>query len=249
MTSDRTLFFGGSFNPIHSAHLACSAAAAREAGFAVVVLIPSHQPVHKARAYDFAPAEDRLAMTMLASEAASASLSPGLTYRVDALELERDGPTYTIDTVEALQQRDVKKDVKKGAKKGANEGVERGVERDVDKGVVRGVVRGVVKSVKKIDWLIGADQLLNLHRWHRFDELMKRTQFWVMQRPGYTIDWQSVDERCMALRERVVSVPQMDVSATAIRQRVREGLPIDHLVPDRVRDYILARKLYINTVP
>lgn len=197
-----TLCFGGSFNPVHNAHLACSQAAARHAGFDRVLLIPSHQPVLKAKAYDLASAEHRLAMLILAAESVA---TPDLAYDIDPLELDRHGPTYTIDTVEALRKR----------------------------------------GMDRVHWLIGADQLLSLHRWHRFPELIKHTQFHVMQRPGYLIDWSLVHRDARSLKSHVVPVPQLDVSATDIRNRVRDGKPIDNLVPPKVREYILRHRLFI----
>jgi nicotinate-nucleotide adenylyltransferase len=200
---DRTLFFGGSFNPVHNAHLACSRAAAVAAGFGRVVLVPAHQPNLKDRAYDLAPAAHRVAMLERAARAASDEV---VTFAVDPIELTRPGPSYTIDTAEALHRQGLS---------------------------------------LPIDWLIGADQVLHLHRWHRFADLLARVRFWVMHRPGYDIDWDAVHSDARALRQRQVEVPQMDVSATDIRTRVRAGQPIDHLVPADVREYILAHRLYI----
>lgn len=198
----QTLHFGGSFNPVHRAHLACSLAAAKAGAFERVVLIPSHQPVLKARAYDLAPAEHRVAMLMLACESMK---STSVAFDIDLLELHRQGPTYTIDTVVAL---------------GAT-------------------------PTAKIDWLIGADQLLNLHRWHRYDELLTLTQFWVMQRPGYPIDWSAVDAKARTLKDHVVPIPQLDISATQIRERIRAGESIAEFVPQSVREYIERHHLFI----
>lgn len=199
---DRTLFFGGSFNPVHRAHLDCSRAAALAAGFRHVTLVPSHQPNLKDAAYDLAPAEHRLAMLRLAAEAAS---DDAVTYAVDAIELSRPGRTYTIDTAEALHR----------------------------------------SGRSQVDWLIGADQLLHLHRWHRFEDLLKAVQFWVMHRPGYVIDWSAVHPAAQRLRDFLVPVPQLDISATEIRRRIQAGEPTDGLLPGQVREYILRHRLYI----
>ena len=201
--ADRTLFFGGSFNPVHNAHLACARAAALAAGFGQVMLVPAYQPNLKDRTYDLAAAEHRLAMLERAAEAAP---DETVRFAVDPIELSRPGPSYTIDTAEALHRRGLS---------------------------------------MPINWLIGADQVLHLHRWHRFADLLKHVRFWVMHRPGYEIDWDAVHPDARALREREVEVPQMDVSATDIRARVRAGQPIDHFVSANVREYILAHRLYI----
>jgi nicotinate-nucleotide adenylyltransferase len=94
----RTLWFGGSFNPIHSGHLICARAVAESAGFDRVVLVPSRQPPHKPGDTTLAAAEDRLAMCRLA-------VAGDERFEVDDLELHREGPSYTIDTVRELKGR------------------------------------------------------------------------------------------------------------------------------------------------
>ena len=92
------LWFGGSFNPIHHAHLICSRAVAEAAGFDRVVLVPSAQPPHKPDSAILAPAADRLAMTRLA-------VAGDPLFEVDDLELSRTGPSYTLDTARELVAR------------------------------------------------------------------------------------------------------------------------------------------------
>jgi nicotinate-nucleotide adenylyltransferase len=94
----RTLWFGGSFNPIHHGHLICSRAVAEFAGFERVVLIPSRQPPHKSGDTSLASAEDRLAMCQLA-------IKGNDFFQVDDLEIDRPGPSYTIDTARELKAR------------------------------------------------------------------------------------------------------------------------------------------------
>src|SRR5436190_19612157 len=85
---------GGSFNPIHRGHVAMARAARRELELDRVVLVPSARPPHK-RDSSLAPAEDRLAMARLATKD-----EPRI--EVSSIELERTGPSYTIDTVRSL---------------------------------------------------------------------------------------------------------------------------------------------------
>jgi nicotinate-nucleotide adenylyltransferase len=97
-TSQMLLCFGGSFNPIHNGHLQCSRIVAGLRGFDRVMLIPSAQPPHKARQSDVASATDRLALCQLAAEG-----DP--LFEASDIELRRNGPSYTIDTVRELKSR------------------------------------------------------------------------------------------------------------------------------------------------
>src|ERR1700733_6620608 len=86
-------------------------------------------------------------------------------------------------------------------------------------------------------WLIGADQLPDLHRWHRAAELKKLVTFALLPR----------GEAPHRLPAGVLSLPRprrVDISATEIRLRVKSNLPIDHLVPAPVAAYIARHRLY-----
>jgi len=92
-----TLCFGGSFNPIHYGHLRTSEAVAARAGYERILLIPSAQPPHKPAAADLAAPVHRLVMCKLA-----AAERPD-TFAVSDIEIQRAGPSYTIDTVRKLR--------------------------------------------------------------------------------------------------------------------------------------------------
>ena len=98
VTDDRlsgaTGVFGGTFDPIHLAHLAVAEAARDTFGLRRVLFIPAAQPPHKP-GRDISPVEHRLAMVELAVEDNPA-------FEVSRLEVERSGPSYTLDTLEAL---------------------------------------------------------------------------------------------------------------------------------------------------
>ena len=87
--------FGGAFDPPHNAHLALTQAALTQLQLAELRIFPTGQAWHKARA--LSAAEHRLAMARLAF----AEL-PGMV--VDARELQRAGPSYTLDTLRELHQ-------------------------------------------------------------------------------------------------------------------------------------------------
>ncbi len=95
-----------------------------------------------------------------------------------------------------------------------------------------------------VRWIIGADMVNFLPHWHETDRLLEEVQFIVMARPGWTFDWDRLPKAVQRLRENVVEVPQIDISATEIRRRVKAGLPIDYLCPPEVCRYIEERGLY-----
>jgi nicotinate-nucleotide adenylyltransferase len=96
----------------------------------------------------------------------------------------------------------------------------------------------------EVHWLIGADMLNYLPQWHRPLELLDEVHFLVMARPGSKFDWGSLPAEYQILRQRVVEVPQIDISSTQIRTRVHENLPIDYLTPPAVVEYIRVNRLY-----
>jgi len=92
----------------------------------------------------------------------------------------------------------------------------------------------------KLFWLIGADQLADLGKWHRADELRHLVTFVLLPRGGPSPK---------RLPSTVLGLPQprqVDISATEIRHRVKSRLPIDHLVPASIAAYIKRHRLYLS---
>ena len=87
---------GGSFDPIHSAHIAAAQTAIEKLSLDWVYFVPAGMPYH--RNETLASAEERLHMTKLAIEG-----DPRL--RVSDVDVLRSGNTYTIDTIRDLQKQ------------------------------------------------------------------------------------------------------------------------------------------------
>src|SRR3954454_16702210 len=87
---------GGTFDPIHHGHLVAASEVAGLFALDEVVFVPTGQPWQKSdRAVT--PAEDRYLMTVIATAS-----NPRFT--VSRVDIDGDGPTYTIDTLHDLQQ-------------------------------------------------------------------------------------------------------------------------------------------------
>ncbi len=94
MAGVRLGVLGGTFDPVHRGHLALAGAARDELGLEQVLFVPAGQPWRKT-GQEIGANEDRLAMLRLALEG-----DP--SFQIATLELERSGPSYTADTLEAL---------------------------------------------------------------------------------------------------------------------------------------------------
>ena len=89
----RVGIFGGSFDPVHGAHVALAEAALAELRLEEVRWIPAGQPWQKART--MTPAADRVAMVQVA-------IAHEPRFTLDRIELDRPGDSFTLDTVRTL---------------------------------------------------------------------------------------------------------------------------------------------------
>lgn len=92
----RVGIFGGTFDPIHVGHLAAVEDAAARLQLEGVLFVPNNIPPHKRRQV-VSDAEDRLAMVELA-------VADNPRFEVSLTELERPGPSYTLDTLRVLRE-------------------------------------------------------------------------------------------------------------------------------------------------
>lgn len=87
----RVGIIGGTFDPLHIAHLIVGQEAAVSLALEKIVFIPNRRPPHKHGPF-ITPSEDRYRMTVLGTE-------DNPLFDVSRIELDRAGPSYTIDTV------------------------------------------------------------------------------------------------------------------------------------------------------
>jgi nicotinate-nucleotide adenylyltransferase len=187
---------GGSFDPIHIAHLTLARTALRALDLAQVQLIPAHSPWQRGPLQ--AGPVQRCDMIRLAI-----ADEPELV--LNTVEIDRGGPTYTIDTLRSLQ----------------------GDHRYV--------------------WLLGTDQLSNFCTWREWQAIADTVDLAVATRPGTPLAPPSELARHLAAQQRQIETlpfAEMPVSASAIRDRLAHGLPVDDLLPEPVRQYIRAHHLY-----
>jgi nicotinate-nucleotide adenylyltransferase len=87
--------------------------------------------------------------------------------------------------------------------------------------------------------LLGADAAAEFASWHKADRITELAQVAVFARPGTVLPSSSQFSRAL-------EVPAIDISATQVRNRVRQGQSVRYWVPDRVAEYISAHRLYLD---
>jgi nicotinate-nucleotide adenylyltransferase len=220
--------FGGTFNPIHRGHIAVARQLREDFPLDRIYLIPSRVPPHKGRR-DLAPAMHRLAMI----ELALAEIKGAALFLSD-LELQREGPSYTVDTVAAFRDRLSPQD-ELYLIMGADAFLELDSWRQWRAllAAVRLIVMSRPGSTSMADGAAGRDwDPLAAYAREKLDR-----RYRLLATP-----WRLVHPRLPLIH--FASVPDWDLSSSQVRRRLRHGEAIDELVPAKVAAYIASKGLY-----
>ncbi len=90
-------------------------------------------------------------------------------------------------------------------------------------------------------FLLGIDLLIDFDTWKNPDRILEECTLVAMNRPD--ADLARVDKELLRKVE-LVNVPNLDISSTIIRRRVKSGRSIKYLVPEEVEKYILENSIY-----
>ncbi len=94
----------------------------------------------------------------------------------------------------------------------------------------------------KLYLIIGIDNFAQIRKWKEPEKIFTFSEVVVINRPGYDIR-----EIKNEFSNRILFIPEpiIDISATDIRNRVKERRTIKYLVPEKIEKYILENKLYL----
>ena len=109
-------------------------------------------------------------------------------------------------------------------------------------------LQGQIGAEDELFLILGWDSLAELPQWHEPSQLITMCRLVVVPRPGYPRPkLKKLEAAIPGISERVMFLdkPRVDVSASAIRERVAQGLTIYHLVPEPVNRYIKGYRLYL----
>ncbi len=194
---------GGTFDPIHKGHLIVAEEVRAWLNLAEVLFVPAGQPWLKADS-PILTAEHRVQMVRLA-------IADKPYFKLSTIEIDRAGPSYTVDTITELQ-----------AQLGAGD---------------------------ELFFILGWDNLAQFPQWKEPSRLIKMCCLVAVPRPGYPHpDLNSLEAIIPGLSRRVIFLdkPEIDISASEIRNRVARGLSIHYLVPEPVDKYIKQHQLYLT---
>lgn len=91
---------------------------------------------------------------------------------------------------------------------------------------------------EKFSVIMGSDSIQNITKWKNYEVLLKHYPIFVYQRPGFEVDQSTFPDL------KIISAPHLDISATHIRNLIKEGKSIQYLVTDEVKNYIEANHYY-----
>jgi nicotinate-nucleotide adenylyltransferase len=97
------------------------------------------------------------------------------------------------------------------------------------------------KKYDKLEFIIGYDNIFKFHTWKNPDEIMKITKILVLKRKS---SLPPPHEDKYVKSALFVETRGIEISATDIREKVKQGMPIHYLVPEKVKEYIYSFNLY-----
>lgn len=92
-------------------------------------------------------------------------------------------------------------------------------------------------------WIIGGDQLAQLHKWKDISLVCELLTFVIVSRPGYVIDTEQIPA-IPKLRFLEVESRLLDIASSEIRERIATGKGVKHLLPKAVSDLIVQKQFY-----
>lgn len=214
--------FGGTFNPIHCCHLTVAEQTLERLSLDYIIFIPSGDPPHKS-SESLAPAGHRLEMVRLATAA-------NQNFSVSDIETRTTKTSYTFDTLQTIRQEQT--------------------------------------SNTTFFFLVGLDAFLDVPNWKNASQVLGMCDFVVFSRPGTpfaalssstffpsisdqqlkALDSQQQDHLTVRLSNNttltLLPLPPCEISASAIRDRLKQGLPVVNWLPVSVESYIIKHQLY-----
>jgi nicotinate-nucleotide adenylyltransferase len=217
--------FGGTFNPIHLGHLRAAEQVVEILGLDRMLFVPAADPPHK-REEALAPAELRLAWVRRA-------VAGNKRFEVDPLELERRGPSFSVDTLREI---------------GARVAPERPVF------VVGSDALAEMGSWREPETIVELAHLAVMARPSPAPSgesaagapgpLLRRFPAALAAAFSFDPGGSSARHRRAGTWARFVAIEPLDISATDVRARLRAGRSVRYLVPESIHEAVVESRVY-----
>lgn len=219
LSEERIGILGGGFNPIHAGHLNSAMTAKAHCDLGRVIFVPALNPPHRQM---IGPgAQDRLDLVAEAIRPYAPDLA------LDDREVKRGGVSYTFETLKSFNK---------------------------------------THKAENIYFIMGADAFMDFPHWKNFEELLKLANYIVTTRPGSSFSLAAVDlpsgleqyvkasdtGRVVLTSGRTIErleLDDIDVSATDLRKKLRNGQDVSKWIPNKVMEIINERGLYRRSSP
>lgn len=213
---------GGTFNPIHNGHLLLAEAAKEQYHLDHVVFLPARKPPHKLEK-EILPDELRFELTKIA-------VRDNPDFSASSMELERSGITYTSDTLENLV-------VNPELLLKGNDSLQ------------LYKLLGLAARQLQFYFIIGGDSLMQFASWKSPEKILQNTVILASGRAGVTDLQQSeqtdLKQAAQSLQNKfggkicLVWLPQISISSSDIRGKLKRHQSIRYLLPEEVRVRLL----------
>lgn len=202
----------GTFNPIHKGHWLIASHAKEQFALDKVLFITSPNPPHR---------DDELLDPKARFEMVEAALLGSNQFEASDIELLREGPSYTIDTVEELEKN--------------------------------------YPSDTRFNLILGEDNLLQLHSWHRAEDIAKKCRILVAPRAAQaphsvhtpqehlvelSAEAKEMQAKLPGLVVEPINFAGIHLSSTQVRENIKLGLPVETFLPEAVALIVTQRGYY-----
>ena len=217
----RTGIQGGTFDPIHFGHLSSAEDVSFQLELDRVIFVPSGTPPHKSSPL-MASSVDRLDMVEMAIEGHP-------LFRSDSVELDREGLSFTVDTLRILANTSCKGD-------------EIFFIIGEDAFLNLHTWKDPLEVLEKVNFAVTIRQMssakeIMLELKKRFEDLSVRFDFNFL-----------FDNRCRILNSNMfiefIPIRRLDISSSNIRENIQNSRSIRYLLPRTVERFIIDKKLY-----
>lgn len=198
----KVAIYGGSFNPIHLAHVKFADFAVRELNLDELYFMPAFVSPFK-QDKKMASGADRLAMV-------ESILDYNQKFKVSDYEIKKKQLSYTIESLDYLSN----------------------------------IIEG------KLYYVVGFDALLTMEKWYKGDEILSKFPLITARRPG-SDEIESLTKINYFIKNynskiKILDMPEIDISSSDIRNKIKAGESIKDLVLPATEEYICEHNLYRN---